>query len=110
MRKIYKYPLEIKDEQTIQIPYLKHVFSCVDYSVSLGIKKQILKLDIQNDKPCLWIMVDTEEELRDVKVTMYGTGHECLELIDDYVGSVQFKGYSTVINHVYHVFVKEDDE
>lgn len=106
MRTIYKYPLEIKDEQTIRIPYTKHV---LDDSLLLGIKKQILKLDIQNDKPCLWVMVDSEEEMRDVKVTMYGTGHECSEFIDDYVGSVQFHPITNINpNLVFHVFVKEE--
>lgn len=101
MRIIYKFPLELKDEQTICVPILKP-----DPYTALEIKKQILKLDMQYEKPCLWIMVDDKEKKRDVKVTIVGTGHPCYEPLEDYVDSFQVSphGISTL---VFHVFVRE---
>lgn len=101
MRTIYKYPLKPAQEQTIYVPLLK-----VGDQIALNIKKQILKLDVQNDVPCLWIMVDDEEQKREIKVTLCGTGQKCYEPLDEYVDSVQITQNSG-INYVFHVFVRE---
>jgi hypothetical protein len=59
--KIYKYPLELVPEQEIEMPF----------------RANILTVQIQNDTPCLWALVDTEE-IRVAKRTIHirGTGHE----------------------------------
>lgn len=94
MKTIWKYPLEIKDEQVISVPILKTgPYTCLD------IKKQILKLDIQNNIPCLWIMVDSEEIKRDIKIIFCGTGIKCYEKVDNYIDSFQMKDF------VFHVFI-----
>lgn len=97
MRTIWRYPLEIKDQQTIQVPC-----AGVDIYRAMKIKEQILKLDVQNEEPCLWILVDTKYTKRDVIITMYGTGYRCCEQIEDYLDSFQISEF------VYHVFVREE--
>lgn len=118
MRTIYKYPLFPVFEQTIYVPLLK-VDECdsifvrddgfgyeVHKPTALNIKKQILKLDVQNDIPCLWIMVDNDERAREIKVTLCGTGQQCHEPLEEYIDSVQVTQNSG-INYVFHVFVRE---
>lgn len=97
MRTIYKYPLELEYKQVISVPILK-----ASEHTRLNIKKQILKLDVQKDIPCLWIMVDNEERQRDVKVAICGTGDKCYEPIENYVDSFQTGAF------VFHVFIKEE--
>lgn len=97
---IHKYPLEIKDEQIITIPFIY-----TGLYTALNIKKQILKLDVQNEIPCLWTMVDDKAYKRDIKVTIYRTGYECPELIENYIDSFQICSHD--IQDFYHVFVKE---
>ena len=45
MHRILKYQLEIKDEQKIKVP-------CCS---------KLLKLNVQKDVPCLWVLVDIDE-------------------------------------------------
>lgn len=101
MRTIYKYPLIPVVEQTIQVPLLK-----TDPYTAMNIKNQILKMDVQDNIPCLWIMVDNEERERDVKVTLCGTGQKCCEPIEDYIDSFQVQQNSGT-NFVFHAFARE---
>lgn len=98
MRAIWKYPLEIKDRQTIKVPCI-----LVDLYRTMMIKQQVLKLDVQNGKPCLWILIDTLYPEQDVIITMCETGHRCYEPIENYFDSFQ------IPPHTYHVFVREED-
>lgn len=102
MRTIYKYPLKIQDRQLLQIPFVNDRL----YG-SLKLKQQILKLDVQNENPCLWVLVDTDLPRRDVVVNMYGTGHSCHETIDQYVDSFQHSPHG-ISTFVFLVFVNED--
>lgn len=81
MRKIYKYALEIVDRQALYIP---------------GHAK-LLDVQIQNGVPCLWALVDTNEEERERVIQIFGTGHPAEEA-GAYVATFQF-GLS-----VFHVF------
>lgn len=89
MKKIFKYVLEITDEQTIQMP--------------VGAK--VLSVQNQEGKPCLWALVDPEQTSKEsINVAMFGTGNP----IEDW----QLKGFSFLgtiqINWlVLHVFVRQ---
>lgn len=101
MRTIWKYPLEIKDEQTIHVPC-----AVVDMYTAMKINQQVLKLDVQNGKPCLWILVDTKYTNRDIIITMYRSGDRCNEFIENYFDSFQIP---QITESTYHVFIKEKD-
>lgn len=59
MKVIYKYPLKIVEEQTIELPR----------------NSQILKVDTQKGALQLWTKVDPDEKRSaDVKIVIYGTG------------------------------------
>lgn len=55
---IHKYPLEITDHQTIQLPS--------DY--------RILTVDIQDGKPYLWAAVDLDSSVDEAEIVIHATG------------------------------------
>lgn len=85
MRRIWKYPLEITDEQFIDVP--------------LG--SEPLSVQIQNDQLCIWVGVPNDgRPTKEQPIRIYGTGHPVDSLLKDYVGSVQQAGGALV----WHVF------
>lgn len=99
MRVIYKYPLEITAEQVINIPMLYF------YDRVARCNEQVLHVDVQDViRPCLWCMVDTENQTYPMKVVTKMTGEEIREDEKDklkYVGSYLIGGG----DFVGHVFV-----
>ena len=61
MNTIWKYPLEICDEQVIQVP-------CFARVLSLGLDP--------SGKPCLWMLVDTTADKHLMHIRIYGTGRK----------------------------------
>ena len=58
MKVVYKYPLALEDKQTIEIP----------------ISSQILCVQTQFNKPCIWAIVDPSLPSKEIKIESYGTG------------------------------------
>ena len=81
---IWKYPLEIRDEQSIKMPGTS----------------AILAVQVQNGTPCLWVMVDPRNPGRFRKIAIYGTGHEMSQSPYNYIGTFQVANGSLV----FHVF------
>ncbi len=59
MEKIYKYVLEITDEQVITMPA----------------PLKILSAQIQDDQLCLWALVTPNAPMENLPVAIVGTGH-----------------------------------
>jgi hypothetical protein len=57
--RIWKYPLEITDTQVIKVPQ----------------NSTILTLQMQNQMPVMWVLVDIDADLEDRTFNIYGTGH-----------------------------------
>lgn len=84
MRTIHKYPIEIAGFQTLEVPQVRRV----------------LTVQIQNDKPCIWMEVETETPHTELKVYVFGTGHPMPPIDLHYIGTIQVcKGRG-----VFHVF------
>lgn len=87
MKTIYKYPLLIQDCQSLQLPA----------------NAEILTVQLQDNTPCIWALVDNNLPLSDVIIRMFPTG----AYIDDslnlkYCGTIQLmKG-----NMVIHFFIE----
>lgn len=85
---IWKYELETTDEQTIKIPY----------------GGQIISIQIQNGKPCMWVLVHPKNEhIQDRNLEIYGTGHP----VKDIEGTQLYhRGTYKLIDKglVFHVF------
>ena len=87
MKTIYKYPIEITDEQTVSIP----------------IGAQVLSAQMQGTQLCIWAMVDSTNFNCNRRVRIFGTGNP-VELDSNwkFVDSVQERIF------VWHVFVESE--
>jgi len=83
---IYKYPLQIADEQAVMLP--------------IGAK--ILSFANQFETPVIWALVDTDVDETELnEFNMFGTGHEIPRMTPlTYIGSAQFQGGE----FVWHLF------
>jgi len=85
MKRIYKYPLETTDVQTVSMP--------------IGAK--ILTVQTQNDKPCIWALVNPEAPTEKRNIEIYGNGHEIHNEADlTYIGTYQMLDGELIL----HVF------
>ena len=88
MRIIYKYPLEVEDYQVVTMPK----------------SAQILTVQAQRGKPCIWALVDTDNNPEKRYFRIAGTGHP-IRLKDKllrYIGTFQMIG-GDLIFHVFEI-------
>ncbi len=85
MKSIFKYPLEDKTEQSVLMPQ----------------GAQVLSVQVQDNKPMLYALVDDALPLRQVRVISVGTGRLAPPDIGRYVGTAMMDGGSSV----WHIFV-----
>ena len=75
---VWKYPLELIYEQLIDLP----------------VDTQILSVQMQNETPTIWALVDSERPKASCRIRIAGTGHELTtaDLPDDadFLGTIQF--------------------
>ena len=82
-KRIFKYRLKVEDEQIVKMP--------------LGY--QILTVQIKDNVPCIWAIVDDKEkQIIDCKIRTIGTGHYFDNHLLDYIGTYQLNQL------VFHVF------
>lgn len=79
---IWKYELETTSDQRIKMPE----------------DAKILTVQVQNGKPCLWAIVDTERKPEVRVIEIYGTGHPVSLRQRVYIGTYQ------IPDLVFHVF------
>ena len=86
-RKIYKYPLQMADTQTVEMPE--------------GAK--LLTAQMQGQTLCLWALVDVEPELpkQNREIEIIGTGNPFTEAPRRYIATAQSGQW------VWHVFERE---
>ena len=88
MEKIYKYPLELVDFQTVELP--------------VGAK--VLYTEVQNEQICLWALINPESPKIDRNVRIFGTGHDVPDTITErqYYGTVLMQNGQ----FVWHIFIE----
>jgi hypothetical protein len=87
MNTIYKYPIEITDEQTVSMP----------------IGAQVLSAQMQGTQLCIWALVEVGNINCDRRVRIFGTGNTVkLDGNWKFVDSVQERIF------VWHVFVESE--
>lgn len=97
MEKIFKYELEITDEQTIDMPSLS----------------RILSVQEQNGKLCLWAVVEEKNAIKPRKIIICGTGNPLPDGLREFSYDAP-SGYTTEFigtvqmsyGLVWHVFAK----
>jgi hypothetical protein len=85
-KKIYKYQLEVTDIQ----------------SIKMHTGAQTLCVQVQNNVPCLWAVVDTDAPVIEEVFYTHGTGHPILDHRATYIDTYQLYNGGLV----FHVFVK----
>ena len=87
MKTIYKYPIEITDEQTVSMP----------------VGGQVLSAQMQGTHLCIWALVEAGNFNCNRRVRIFGTGNP-VELDNNwkFVDSVQERIF------VWHVFVESE--
>lgn len=84
-RSVWKYELRMTDAQTVGMPE----------------SAQLLSVDIQNGKLCLWALVAVDFKARvNRKIIIHGTGHPVSDSIGAFVGTVLMDSGALV----FHVF------
>lgn len=68
---VYKYPIKISD--------------IVELELTAG--AEILHVEAQNDKLCLWALVDPEKPILNRRIRIAGTGHTIKENIIRYINT-----------------------
>ena len=86
MRTVWKYELSLVNKQKIVVP----------------VAFKPLSVQIQNGTLCLWAVVNSACDMKDVLITIEGTGMECNCFEHTYVGTVQL---SSIL--VFHVFAED---
>ena len=90
MSKIYKYPLQITDEQVINIPNIAHPLSVQVQESEGGI-------------PVLWVVTDDNDNFKGISIYIVGTGQEFSQSTDDthktYLSTFQ---QGSFVGHVFY--------
>lgn len=84
---IWKFELEVTDNQVIEMP----------------IGSELLTVQVQNGKPCLWALVNPTKNKEKRFIEMFGTGHEIhydMGISRNYLGTLQFHDGLLIV----HVF------
>ncbi len=88
MKSIWKFPIEITDRQTVNMPKTA----------------TILSVQIQHGAVYMWALVDTEEPTVDRTFIVHGTGHPCICDASEYIGTFQVASGALV----FHLFEKHN--
>ena len=81
---IWKYPLEVVPQQILEMPF----------------GSKILTVQVQQEIPCIWALVNPEIYLDNREIRIVGTGHKFDDPLFKYIGTFQQLDGSLV----WHVF------
>lgn len=60
-----------------------------------------LTIQMQHDKPCMWVLFDERDTFVNREINIYGTGTKIPNVFGKYVGTFQVDNG----NYVFHVFI-----
>jgi len=81
---IWKFPLQMQEKQEIDMPQIE----------------EILCVQMQHDRPCLWVLCYPGTTKQKRKITIYGTGHYMPEGYRRYIGTFQ-QDNGHLVSHVF---------
>ena len=94
MKMIYKYPLGLD------------IHHNAVYEIEMPKAAKILDIQMQGTMPVIWAIVNPNHKKRKYVFHVFGTGFEMPDYdkkLYDYVGTVQQKGITTLVWHVFEV-------
>jgi len=80
--KIWKWEIEVTDHQVLTLPAMA----------------QILDVQMQGDKCCLWALCDEKAEYEPRKLAIYGTGNPMPNNTGEYIATFQMAGGELVFH------------
>jgi len=83
MKTIWKFPLQVTDEQYVEMPMFT----------------QVPDVQVQDGIPCLWALVDPAYQKSPKKIITHGTGHDVPVTTGNYIATYQLSS-----GLVFHVF------
>jgi hypothetical protein len=85
VRTIFKYPLGVAGELGLSMPK----------------GAQLLSVQVQHGKPCLWALVDVNAPTAQRRLAIRGTGHHCGSIpASAFVGTFQLEG-GAFVGHLF---------
>lgn len=86
MKKIHKYEIPASGRFTLELPN----------------DHEILCVQVQRSRPCLWVLIDTEEETSEVPFRVYQTGKEVENYVtkEEYIGTFVISA-GTFVGHLF---------
>lgn len=91
MKSIWKYQIPLEDK----------------FSLEIHEGARILALQTQEDRPCIWCLVDNMKPRHVRHFETYGTGHvitgAALDPGSQYIGTYQVRSIGTLVFHVFEV-------
>jgi len=57
-------------------------------TVSLPADAKVVHMDVQDNTPCIWVLLDPNMPTKQRDVLCFGTGHEVLASADRHIGTV----------------------
>lgn len=88
MKAVFKYPVDLTDYFTINMPQGSEVLTVQMQGVVM--------------QPYVWALVDTDNPPAPVHFRLAGTGHPIDDTIDKYVGTFQLQG-GTLVFHLFTI-------
>ena len=85
MKSIWKFPVEVTDEQFVEMP----------------VGAQPLSVQVQDGQACIWALVDTKAKKEERLVQIFGTGHPVANE-GTFIATFQMRGGALV----FHAFIK----
>lgn len=100
MKSIYKYPLDRRMDRPMAGPAI--------FKISVPRWSEILTIQLQNEVPCIWAMVDKESPAvkGGVQIEIYGTGWEIADTNGlKYIGTIQM--HDMLVFHAFERLPRE---
>lgn len=83
----------------------KYILNPGDSEISLPIGARILSTNVQNDKICIWALIDPVADICRRKFTILGTGHTTIDVETlTFIGTVLMSGGQLV----FHIWIEEE--
>lgn len=93
MPRIWKFPLQLTDEQSIKAPAMT----------------EWLHVTMQNHVPTIWGLVDHNADTTEYIVHIFGTGQDVPELLGNTTAADAYLGTAMDDPFVWHVFVEDGE-
>ena len=69
-----------------------------EFSLRMPEGAKVISVHAQNEKPCIWAIVDPEKPIENRRFCLHGTGHLVTLGVDQFIGTVMLEGGALVVH------------